>query len=99
MAHMTRRTQPSPRAGRPQSADREDLTPAAIVTLAYICRFQEKYAYPPSIRQIMHALRLRSTSTVHACLQRLQTAGYLAPRQSPRQLWRILKQPPGAGLA
>ncbi len=46
--------------------------------LRFIHEQTEKKGYPPSVREICDAVGLRSTSTVHAQLKKLEQNGYLA---------------------
>ena len=45
--------------------------------LDFINSFSMEHGYPPSVREICAEVGLRSTSTVHAHLKKLQEAGYL----------------------
>ena len=45
--------------------------------LQYIIEKQEQKGYPPSVREICEAVNLRSTSTVHGHLARLESKGYI----------------------
>ena len=45
--------------------------------LDFINTFSMEHGYPPSVREICAEVGLRSTSTVHAHLKKLQEAGYL----------------------
>ena len=45
--------------------------------LEYISTFSMEHGYPPSVREICAEVGLRSTSTVHTHLKKLQEAGYL----------------------
>ncbi|MGI6180998.1 MAG: transcriptional repressor LexA [Agathobaculum sp.] len=47
--------------------------------LDYISAFSLEHGYPPSVREICAEMDLRSPSTVHAHLKKLQEAGYLEP--------------------
>ena len=47
----------------------------------YIVAFQKDHGYPPSVREICAEMNLRSPSTVHAHLKKLQEAGYLEPSE------------------
>lgn len=47
--------------------------------LDYINEFSLSHGYPPSVREICAEMELRSPSTVHAHLKKLQEAGYLEP--------------------
>lgn len=46
--------------------------------LHFIHEQTEKKGYPPSVREICEAVNLRSTSTVHAQLKKLEQGGFLA---------------------
>jgi len=43
----------------------------------YICAYTKEHGYPPSVREIGHAVGLASPSTVHMHLKALQEAGYI----------------------
>lgn len=45
--------------------------------LDFISEFSLEHGYPPSVREICAEMELRSPSTVHAHLKKLQQAGYL----------------------
>lgn len=45
--------------------------------LQFISEFSLEHGYPPSVREICAEMDLRSPSTVHAHLKKLQEAGYL----------------------
>lgn len=47
--------------------------------LDFIRKYSLENGYPPSVREIGGALGLRSTSTVHAYLKKLEEAGYIGP--------------------
>ena len=49
--------------------------------LDYISEFSLEHGYPPSVREICAEMELRSPSTVHAHLKKLQEAGYLEPTE------------------
>lgn len=46
--------------------------------LRFIAEQTEQKGYPPSVREICEAVGLRSTSTVHAQLKKLEQKGYIA---------------------
>ena len=59
--------------------------------LDYISAFSLEHGYPPSVREIGAEMGLRSPSTVHAHLKKLQDAGYLEPNDhKSRALMPIL---------
>lgn len=47
--------------------------------LDYINEFSLEHGYPPSVREICAEVGLRSPSSVHSHLKKLQEAGYLEP--------------------
>ena len=49
--------------------------------LDYISSYSLEHGYPPSVREIGAEMGLRSPSTVHAHLKKLQEAGYLEPNE------------------
>ncbi|MBE3573289.1 MAG: transcriptional repressor LexA [Moorella humiferrea] len=54
-----------------------DLTPRQEMVLNYIRHFIEVHGYPPTVRDICRATGLRSSSTVHGHLSRLEKKGYI----------------------
>ena len=50
--------------------------------LDYISSYSLEHGYPPSVREIGAEMGLRSPSTVHAHLKKLQEAGYLEPNET-----------------
>lgn len=61
----------------------EPLTSKEKVFYDYIAEAIHVQGYPPSVRDIQQALDIKSTSTVHAYLQRLEEKGYI--RKSDRK--------------
>lgn len=55
----------------------EDLTKKQTDILLYIKREAATKGYPPTVREICDAVRLRSPSSVHAHLNTLETKGYI----------------------
>ena len=55
----------------------EDLTAKQRVVLDYIKKATMEKGYPPSVREIGAAVKLRSTSTVHNHLANLERKGYI----------------------
>ena len=53
------------------------LTKRQAEILEYIRSFVREKGYPPSVREIGKAIGLSSSATIHAHLQKLETAGYL----------------------
>ncbi len=65
----------------------DDLTKRQQEVLEYVLEHQRKKGYPPSVREIGQALGLRSSSTVHGHLYRLEKKGYIKRDPSkPRAL-------------
>ena len=54
-----------------------DLTVKQQEILDYIVEQQSQKGYPPSVREICEAVGLRSTSTVHGYLSRLEKKGFI----------------------
>lgn len=55
----------------------EDLTQKQIEILLYIKTEIQRQGYPPAVREICKGVNLRSTSTVHAHLEKLELKGYI----------------------
>ena len=54
-----------------------DLTKRQKEIFDYIRKHAARTGYPPTVREIGNALRLHSSSTVHAHLEALQSKGYI----------------------
>ena len=54
-----------------------DLTDKQVAIFEYIKEQQLLKGYPPSVREICSAVGLKSTSTVHAHLNKLEKLGYI----------------------
>lgn len=61
----------------------QPLTPKEKIFYDYITNTLRTEGYAPSVRDIQQALNVKSTSTVHAYLQRLEEKGYI--RKSDRK--------------
>lgn len=61
--------------------------------LEYIIKRQELKGYPPSVREICEAVGLRSTSTVHGHLARLEDKGYIKRDPSKPRAIEICRHP------
>ena len=55
----------------------EDLNSSQIKILNYLKYQLQNKGYPPSVREICHAVDLKSTSTVHGHLSKLEEKGYI----------------------
>jgi len=70
-----------------------DLTTRQQEILNYVYSQTKKKGYPPSVREIGEAVGLKSSSTVHAHLEKLQALGYLRRDPTKPRALEILKQP------
>lgn len=59
----------------------KDLTPLEQSVYNYISGTIEKVGYAPSVRDIKAAVGIKSTSTVHSYLERLEKKGYIVREQ------------------
>ncbi|MGI6037938.1 MAG: transcriptional repressor LexA [Limnochordia bacterium] len=55
----------------------QKLTERERQVLDYLKSFIEQRGYPPSVREICEALGIKSTSTAHSYLRRLEKKGYI----------------------
>lgn len=55
----------------------EDLSTKQLEILQYMKNEINRKGYPPSVREICHAVGLKSTSTVHGHLSKLEDKGYI----------------------
>ena len=55
----------------------EDLTQTQIEILYFIKNQIQKQGYPPAVREICKGVNLKSTSTVHRQLEKLEAKGYI----------------------
>lgn len=55
----------------------EDLTQKQIEILLYIKNEIQRQGYPPAVREICKGVNLKSTSTVHSHLEKLEMKGYI----------------------
>ena len=54
-----------------------DISPKQLQILEYLKKEVREKGYPPSVREICEATGLKSTSTVHGHLSRLEKKGYI----------------------
>lgn len=65
----------------------ENITSRQKQILDYISKFFDENGYPPSVREICAATKLKSTATVHAHLVNLEKKGYISrDPQKPRTI-------------
>ncbi|KUO69362.1 MAG: hypothetical protein APF77_02465 [Clostridia bacterium BRH_c25] len=55
----------------------DELSKKQLEVLSFIKKEIHKKGYPPSVREICDAVKLKSTSTVHGHLERLERKGYI----------------------
>lgn len=55
----------------------EDLTQKQIEILLYIKSEVQRQGYPPAVREICKGVNLKSTSSVHGHLEKLEAKGYI----------------------
>lgn len=55
----------------------EDLSQRETEILLYIKKSIDSKGYPPTVREICNALNIKSTSTVHGSLEKLEFKGYI----------------------
>ena len=65
------------------------LEPKEQLVFDYIRENIRKNGYSPSIRDICTALDIKSTSTVHTCLERLEKKGYIQKENGKSRTLRI----------
>ena len=53
------------------------LTPKQAEIYAFILQFTKEHGYPPSVREIGSAVNLKSPSTVHFHMKKLEAEGYI----------------------
>ncbi len=55
----------------------EDLNKREIDILLFLKKYLDTKGYPPTVREICQALNIKSTSTVHASMEKLELKGYI----------------------
>lgn len=74
------------------------LTPQQRKVFNFLRSYIEKQGYPPSVREICHALGFYSSSTAHHYLEKLEDKGYIERQPSLPRAIRIL-EPEGNAVA
>lgn len=72
----------------------EDLNEKQLEILNYMKMEINKKGYPPSVREICEAVSLRSTSTVHGHLSKLEDKGYIRRDPTKPRAIEILNNDP-----
>lgn len=75
----------------------EKLTERERRVYDFLCENIEKNGYSPSVRDIKTALAIKSTSTVHSYLERLDRKGYISKEQGKSRTVRIGEQKSAKG--
>jgi SOS-response transcriptional repressor LexA len=69
------------------------MTPKQREALNVIDKFQEKFGYTPSVRELQHAIGLKSTSGVHRLLKGLEARGAIRKLPHRARAIEIVKNP------
>lgn len=77
----------------------EDLTQKQIEILLYIKSEVQRQGYPPAVREICKGVSLKSTSTVHGHLEKLEEKGYIRKDPTKPRAIEILDKDDGYLLA
>lgn len=77
----------------------EDLTQKQIEILLYIKSEVQRQGYPPAVREICKGVNLKSTSTVHGHLEKLEAKGYIRKDPTKPRAIEILDRNAGFLLA
>ena len=75
-----------------------DLTDKQILILEFIKDQLTQKGYPPSVREICAAVDLRSTSTVHSHLNKLEKLGYIRRDATKPRAIEVLDSNKGEGV-
>ena len=73
----------------------EDLTQKQIEILLYIKSEVQRQGYPPAVREICKGVNLKSTSTVHGHLEKLEQKGYIRKDPTKPRAIEILDRDEG----
>ena len=70
----------------------EDLEKREMEILFYIKRFIDSNGYPPSIREICNGCNIKSTSTVHSNLEKLELKNYIRRGATINRAIEVIRQ-------
>lgn len=70
----------------------EDLSQKQLEILLYIKNEIQRQGYPPAVREICKGVNLKSTSTVHGHLEKLESKGYIRKDPTKPRAIEILEQ-------
>lgn len=76
----------------------ETLNPRETQVLEFIKKEVARCNYPPSVREIGKAIGILSTSTVHSCLESLESKGYIRRSSTLPRAIEILDQARGGSV-
>ena len=76
----------------------ETLDPREMQVLEFIKKEVARCNYPPSVREIGKAVGIPSTSTVHSCLESLESKGYIRRSSTLPRAIEILDQARGGSV-
>lgn len=68
----------------------EDLSQKQIEVLLYIKSELQRQGYPPSVREICKGVGIKSTSTVHGYIEKLELNGYIRKGSTKPRALKIL---------
>lgn len=69
------------------------MTPRQRDALDTIKSFKEKFGYPPSMRELVAAMNLKSTSEAHRLIKGLEQRGYLRRLRNRSRAMEIVETP------
>lgn len=70
----------------------DDLTQKQVEILLYIKSEIQRQGYPPSVRDICKGVGLKSTSTVHSYLEKIESKGYIRKDPTKPRAIEILEK-------
>lgn len=76
----------------------EDLSEKQLIILNFIKREIQTKGYPPAVREICKAVNLKSTSTVHGHLAKLEEKGYIRKDPTKPRAIEILDDSDNEGI-
>lgn len=69
------------------------LTDAEAIVLRALCAYIDAHGYPPSVRDLVDATEVQSTSTINWHLNRLYVKGWIVRERSRSRAIRIVRRP------
>ena len=70
----------------------EDLSQKQIEVLLYIKSEIQRQGYPPAVREICKGVNIKSTSTVHGHIEKLESKGYIRKDPTKPKAIKILEK-------